>query len=97
VRSMSIDHELSSIISFIKAQLHYHEKELAEMRSAMKRINDEVTTLKVEIAKLHEIISTIKEDIKESNKKSMWRASLISSILVASISIIVNVLVRAIP
>ena len=65
---------------------------IRDSKGSVKYINDEVTSLKVEVAKLHESINTIKEDIKESNRKSMWKASLISSIIVAAITVIVNII-----
>ena len=66
--------------------------ELIETKNSIKYVNDEVTSLKVEVAKLHESISTIKDEIKESNRRSMWKASLISSIIVAVITVIANII-----
>jgi len=87
------DHDFSSI----RTQLQYHEKELIELKSTVRNIDNEVTLLKVEIAKLSEIIKSIREDIKESNRRSMWKASLLSSIIVASASIVVDIILGLVP
>ena len=84
--------DLSHKIVRIEAIVESHEKIIGELKQQLAIINDHYNSLNNEIIRLNERISMIEDNIKESNRKSMWYVGTALTIINLIISIVFHFL-----
>lgn len=83
-------------VAKLEALVEVHERALAELRNHLSTVDSRLSGLEAAMARLEERIAQFANDVKEMNRRSMWRMSALAGLVGAAVAGLVQLIVAVI-
>ena len=81
---------MSDRIARLEATIEFHEKRIEGVENSVGELRNHISDLSSEVAALEAKMDSLREEIKQSNKRNMWLIGLYLTVLNIVVGVIIH-------
>jgi len=87
---MNTSKDIPERIARLEAISEQYDRRIKVVEKAVEDLKNHVSSIDIKLSKLEATLQSVKGDIEESNKRSMWKTSLVVGVLISAVNILIN-------